>query len=312
MRKLRFLISLTNDDNDYQQEQARAAEAAALRLDVSVKIIHAGNDPVQQSQQLLQFVQGDSSSRPDAIVFEPAGGTAFPQIARAAAGAGIGWAVLNYDVDYLGELRQTSSAPMFSISTDHKEVGKIQGSQFAALLPKGGSVLYIEGPANSAAARDRTAGMNLSKPANIQVKSLRANWTEESAHRCVSSWLRLSTSQKTLIDLVGAQDDSMAAGARKAFAEIEDGQRERWLRIPFTGCDGMPKTGQAWLRSGILVATIYIPPNTDLAMESLAAAIRSGTQPPQCTSTVPKSLPSIAELSAGKTASGAHARSAGN
>jgi ribose transport system substrate-binding protein len=310
MRKLRFLISLTNDDNDYQQEQARAAEAAALRLDVSVKIVHAGNDPVQQSQQLLQFVQGDSSTRPDAIVFEPAGGTGFPQIARAAASAGIGWAVLNHDVDYLGELRQTSPAPMFSISTDHKEVGKIQGAQIAALLPTGGCVLYVEGPANSVAAKERTAGMNRSKPANVQVKSLRANWTEESAYRSVSSWLRLSTSQKTQIDLVAAQDDSMAAGARKAFAEIEDSQRERWLKIPFTGCDGMPKTGQAWLRSGILVATIYIPPNTDLALEMLTAAIRNGVQPPECTSTVAKSLPSVAELLAVKTAAGTQARGA--
>jgi ribose transport system substrate-binding protein len=291
MKKLKFLISLTNGDNDYQQEQARAAEAAALRLDVSVKVIHAGNDPLMQSQQLLQFVQGDSSSRPDAIVFEPAGGTAFPQIARAAAAAGIGWAVLNHDVDYLAELRRTSPAPMFSISTDHQEVGRIQGSQFAALLPNGGCVLYIEGPANSAAARDRTAGMNQAKPANIQVKSLRANWTEESAQRCVSSWLRLSTSQKTQIDLVGAQDDSMAAGARKAFAEIEGDQRARWLKIPLTGCDGMPKTGQAWLRSGILAATIYIPPNTDLALEMLAAAIRTGTQPPSARPRSPSHCP---------------------
>jgi ABC-type sugar transport system substrate-binding protein len=83
----------------------------------------------------------------------------------------------------------------------------------------------------------------LTKPINIQVKTMRANWTEESAHRAVSSWLRLRTSQETFIDLVGAQDDSMAAGARKAFAEIAEGERERWLQIPFTGCDGLPKTG---------------------------------------------------------------------
>jgi len=311
MKKLTFLVSLTNDDNDYQQEQARAAEMAALRLDASVKIIHASNDPVLQSQQLLQFVQGDALSRPDAIVFEPAGGTAFPQIARAAAGAGIGWAVLNYDADYITELRRTTRAPMFSIGTDHLEVGRIQGKQFAALLPKGGTVLYVEGPANSIPSKQRTAGMNQIKPANIQVKSVRANWTEESAYRCVSSWLRLSTSQKMQIGLVGAQDDSMAAGARKAFAEVEGDERERWLRTPFTGCDGMPKTGQAWLRSGILAATIFIPPNTDLALEALAAAFRSGTQPAESKTTLAKSLPSLEELSARGAASASAARSAG-
>ena len=186
--------------------------------------------------------------------------------------------------------------PVFSISSDHEEIGRIQGKQFAALLPQGGSVLYLEGPANSSAAKERTAGMTRTKPANIQVKTIRANWTEQSAYRAVSSWLRLSTSQETRIDLVGAQDDSMAAGARKAFAEIAEGERERWLKIPFTGCDGLPKTGQAWVRSGLLTATIYVRPNTDLALEMLTEAIRTGVQAPERTLTAPESVPSLQEL----------------
>ena len=302
MKKLSFLISLTNDDNDYQQEQATAAETAARRLDVDIKIIHAGNDAVTQSQQLLEFIQS-RTLRPDAIVFEPVGSTGFPQVARAAAAAGMGWAILNHEVDYIPELRRTFKVPAFSISSDHEEVGKIQGKQFAALLPQGGSVLYIEGPANSSAAHERTAGMNRTKPANIVVKTMRANWTEESAYRAVSSWLRLRTSLETRIDLVGAQDDSMAAGARRAFSEITEGDRERWLKIPFTGCDGMPKTGQAWLRSGVLAATIYIPPNTDVALETLTGAIHTKSQPPERQLTVAKSLPSIEELAAGRTKS---------
>ena len=304
MKKLSFLVSLTNDQNDYQQEQAAAAEKAARRLGVDIKIIHADNDAVGQSQQLLEFVQGSAASRPDAIVFEPAGGTAFPQIARAAAAAGIGWVVLNHEVDYIPQLRQAHQIPMFSISSDHKEVGRIQGKQFGALLPHGGSVLYIEGPANSSAARERTAGMNSSKPVHIKVKTLRANWTEESSHRAVGSWLRLSTSLGAHIDLVGAQDDSMAAGARKAFAEIAEGDRERWLKIPFTGCDGLPKTGQSWVRSGLLAATIYIRPNTDLALEMLTEAFRAGSTLPESKLLVPESIPSLEEL-AKRTASSA-------
>jgi ABC-type sugar transport system substrate-binding protein len=296
MKKLSFLVSLTNNDNDYQQEQAAAAEKAARRLGVDLQIVHANNDAVTQSQQLLHFIQGSAASRPDAIIFEPAGGTAFPQVARAAVAADIGWVVLNHEADYLSQLRQASPVPVFSISSDHEEVGKIQGKQFAALLPQGGSMLYVEGPANSSAARERTAGMNLTKPANIQVKTLRANWTEEGAHRAMSSWLRLRTSQETVIDLVGAQDDSMAAGARKAFAEIAEGERERWMKIPFTGCDGLPKTGQSWLRSGLLAATIYIRPNTDLALEMLTEAIRTGSQQVERKLISPESMPSIDDL----------------
>jgi ribose transport system substrate-binding protein len=312
MKKLSFAVSLTNDDNDYQQEQASAAEKAARRLGVELKIVHANNDAVTQSQQLLQFVQGTAASRPDAIVFEPAGGTGFPQVARAAVAAGIGWVVLNHDADYVPQLRQGCQAPVFSISSDHTEVGRIQGKQFAALLPRGGSILYIEGPSGSSAARERTEGMNLTKPANIRVKTMRGNWTEESAYRAVSSWLRLRTSQETLIDLVGAQDDSMAAGARKAFSEITGAERERWLQIPFTGCDGLPKTGQSWVRSGLLAATIYIPPNADIALEMLTEALRGGTRPPERKLIGAESVPSLEELATrtAKTNASKH-RSAG-
>jgi ABC-type sugar transport system substrate-binding protein len=297
MKRLSFLVSLTNNDNDYQQEQAAAAEKAGRRLGVDVKIIHANNDALAQSQQLLHYVQDSAVARPDAIMFEPAGGTAFPQVARAAAAAGIGWVVLNHEVDYIAELRRTFQVPVFAISSDHEEVGKIQGQQFGALLPNGGNMLYIEGPANSSAARERTAGMNVTKPANIQVKTMRANWTEESAHRIVSSWLRLSTSQQSRIDLVGAQDDSMAIGARKAFSQIAESERARWMKIPITGCDGMPKTGQAWVRNGTLAATILIRPNTDLGIEMLVEAFK-GAAMPERRVTAPESVPSVRDLAA--------------
>jgi ribose transport system substrate-binding protein len=298
MKRLSFLISLTNDDNDYQQEQAAAAQTAARRLGIEVKIVHANNDALTQSQQLLHYIQDSHVGRPDAIVFEPAGGTAFPQVARAAAAAGIGWVVLNHEADYVPELRRAYKVPIFAVSADHEEVGKIQGKQFATLLPNGGTILYIEGPPNSLPAKQRTQGMNKTRPANIVVKTMRANWTEDSSHRVVSSWLRLRTSLESHIDLVGAQDDSMAMGARKAFHEIPEAERARWMKIPFTGCDGMPKHGQAWVRNGFLAATIFIRPNTDLAIEMLAEAFKTGNMPVERKLTIPESVPDLANLAA--------------
>jgi ribose transport system substrate-binding protein len=112
--------------------------------------------------------------------------------------------------------------------------------------------------------------------------------------------------------VVGAQDDSMAAGARKAFTEIAASERERWLKIPFTGCDGLPKTGQSWVRSGLLAATIYIRPNTDIALEMLTEALRGGAQPPARRLMGAESVPSIEELASrtAKANTGKH-RSAG-
>jgi ribose transport system substrate-binding protein len=299
MKKLNFVLSLTTDDNDYQIEQASAAEEAARRLGVGLQIIYAENDAIIQSQQLLKFVQSSSGSRPDAIIFEPVGGTALPQVARAAAVAGIGWVVLNRDVDYVSDLRKTHRVPIFGITSDHEEIGRIQGRQFGALLPRGGSVLYVQGPSESLAAKQRTSGMYETKPIDVQVKLMKANWTEASAYKALSSWLRLSTSHQTTVDLIAAQDDSMAAGARKAFQELPDNAaRDRWLSLPFTGCDGMPKTGQAWVKKGLLAATIIVPPNAGKAVEMLAQAAQAGSIPPERTISDAVSFPALDQLAA--------------
>src|SRR6184192_2831739 len=138
MKKLNFLLSLTTTDNDYQIEQAAAAEEAARRLGADVQIVHADNDSITQSQQLLKVIQSRSDAHPDGIIFEPVGGTAMPQVARAAAAAGIAWVVLNREVEYISELRSTYKIPIFSISSDHEQIGRIQGSQISAMLPKSG------------------------------------------------------------------------------------------------------------------------------------------------------------------------------
>jgi ribose transport system substrate-binding protein len=296
-KKIRILVSLTTNDNDYQVEQAQSAEQAAKRLGITIEITHADNDAITQSTQILKAVQAEPTIRPDGIVFEPVGGTALPQVARAAANAGIGWAVLNRDANYVPELRKTATGPIFTVSSDHIEIGRIQGRQFAALLPRGGSVLYIQGPSENSAAKERTAGMQEKKPANIQVIMLKAQWTEESSLRAVRSWLKLTTSQKSVIDLVGAQDDSMAMGARKAFQELaNDADRDRWLRLPFTGCDGLPNTGQAWVRSGVLAATVFVPPNTGQAIEMLVQALQQKKPVPERVLIPPRSIPSLDAL----------------
>lgn len=297
MSKPRFLVSLTTSDNDYQIEQAQSAEQAASKLGVEVQIVFADNDAISQSTQVLKAIQSPEATRPNGIIFEPVGGTALPQVAQAAVSAGIGWAVLNRDASYISDLRKSAAAPVFGITSDHIEIGRIQGRQFKALLPHGGSILYIQGPSENSAAKERTLGMRETKPANIQITMLKAQWTEESSTRSVRSWLKLGTSQRAPIDLVAAQDDSMAMGARKAFEELTNElEKERWLDLPFTGCDGLPKTGQSWVRSGILTATVYVPPNAGQAIEMLFQARESKKPVPERVLTVPVSIPALSEL----------------
>ena len=226
-------------------------------------------------------------------------GTGLPHVARAAGAAGIGCVVLNCNVNYIAELRNNYSAPLCAITSDHEEIGRIQGRQLDALLPEGGSVLYIQGPSNSLPAQQRTIGMSETKPANVDMRMIRGQWTEASATRAVSAWLRLATSRNAAIDVIACQNDAMAMGARKAFEELATaGERKRWLNLPYIGCDGVPKTGQAWVDKGELAATVVIPANTGLAINMLIQAIQGGSQPPERTLTELSSYPSLQALSA--------------
>jgi ribose transport system substrate-binding protein len=304
MKKPRFLLSLTNDDNDYQIEQTSAAQQAARKLGVELQIVYAGNDGIVQSQQLLSSIHSTNAPRPDAIIFEPAGSTAHPQVVRAAAAAGIGVVLLNSNADYISELRRHCQVPVFAITSNHEEIGRIQGRQVGALLPAGGIVLYIQGPSDSSAAKQRYTGFLETKPENVQLRALKAHWTEASAHKTVSSFLCLSTSRQAKIEAVCAQDDSMAMGARKAFEECSE-LRKAWQKMAFLGCDGLPKTGQEWVRSNLLTATIFIPPNADQAIEMMVKSIASGVLPPERTLTIAKSFPAVEVLIQSARARGA-------
>jgi ABC-type sugar transport system substrate-binding protein len=302
MRKLKFLVSLMTNDNDYQLEQAHSAEDTARKRSIDAQILFAENDAITQSTQILRAIQVPEKDRPDAIVFEPVGATALPQAARAAVDSGIAWAVLNREASYISEIRASAKVPVFSVSSDQLEVGRIAGRQCAALLPGGGAILYIQGPSQTTVAKEREAGLHDALPRNIHVSVLRGQWTEESAQRAVRSWLSLSTSRKAIIDLVLSQNDAMAIGARKAFQELPNElERERWLSLPFLGCDGVPKTGQAWVRSGLLTATICTPPSTGPAMEMLVDALHYNKKLPERAFTTATSMPPLEKLTPAKS-----------
>ncbi|HYH00301.1 MAG TPA: substrate-binding domain-containing protein [Terriglobales bacterium] len=295
MKKLTLVLSLVTNDNDYQREQAKAAEDAARQCGARLRILHADNDAINQSQQLLKCIQTESE-RPDGIIMEPVG-TALPQVARAAAKAGVGWVVLNREVDYLSDLRGSINTPVFQVTPDQVEIGRLAGRQVAALLPKGGCILYLQGPSSSSAAQQRAEGFMQTKPANIQVRMMRGAWTEESGYKAATAWLRLSTSHQVPIEALVSQNDVMAIGARNAIKEQATGdERERWMSMAFLGCDGLPATGQAWVRNGSLTATIYVPPTAGEAVTMMARAIETGIIPPERTVTPSKSYPALEML----------------
>ena len=297
--KLHFVLSLITRDNDYQLEQASAAQQAAARLGVDLQTLFADSDPIKQSTQILNVIQA-GSGRADGILVEPASRTAFPKVAQAAVAAGTAWVVLNAEAEYLRDIRVTSKVPAFSVSVDNKLIGRIQGQQLAALMPNGGSILYLQGPSSSSVVEQRTSGMMENKPLNVTIKTLRSvDWTEDGGCHAVSSWLRLSTSRNEAIDAVQAQNDFLALGARRAMEQDGNGkEREGKSRLRFLGVDGLLKTGQSWVKQGSLTATVVVPPTAAQALEALVSVMRGGAQPPERTLVAPQSFPEPKELAA--------------
>jgi ribose transport system substrate-binding protein len=177
------------------------------------------------------------------------------------------------------------------------EVGRIQARQMMALLPRGGSVLYIQGPSVSSVSKDRHTGLMELLPNNVHLSTLRGRWTEESAYQSVCSWFKLMTAQKSRIDVILAQNDVMGMGARKAIEDTMTGpERDNWLEIPVTGCDGVPKTGQAWVRTGKLAATVVVPPSSGKALTLMMQALSKRTVLTEHIFTVPTPFPEIEKL----------------
>lgn len=294
MGSKRFVLSLNTTGSDYQVEEAAEAERAAHELGAELKVLYAEGDAVRQSEELLNEIYS-RSGRPYAIVVQPVG-TPLKQVANAAITAGIGWVVLNRDADYLEELRSRSKVPVLEVTTDHTEIGRIQGLQMVALLPNGGHVLYLEGPILSQEAQQRKEGTLETKSQDITLHSMRSQWGRQHAAAVVEGFLRLSTSHESKIALIAAHSDSIAMGARDAFEGISDPvERHHWLSLPFLGCHGCKNSGQVWTENGLLTATVHMPLLTGLAFRLVDKAM-SGSNVDAVTVVVPQSFPPVERL----------------
>jgi ribose transport system substrate-binding protein len=297
MNRLRIVVSLPND-NAYQHEQGVVAKSTADSLGLDLRVMHAQDDSITQSQQLLEIIQSSSVAQPDAFLVEPVTRTGLPRVAEAAVAKRIAWVISNSDVDYVKSLRKSPQVPVFTVTQGQQEIGRIQGKQFAAFLPQGGSVLYIEGPSVSSVAIQRHEGVEDAKPRNVQIIALRSKWNEEGACQSAAAWLRLATSRAERFDLVAGQTHELALGARKASQNIDnEEQRKRWLEVPFIGI-GISNHVRPLVDGRILAAAVVTSVTMKLALRMLVRAFQTQVQPPERSIVEASSFPDLEKLAA--------------
>ncbi len=295
MKNFKVVVAIPGE-NSYLREQEEVAKEVARQLGLELRITNAKNDAVTQSQQLLELVQAPPASRPDAIIVEPVTAMGLPRVAEAAVSAGIGWVVSNAEVDYLERLRQVAKAPVFAVSQDHAGIGRLQAQQFAALLPNGGSVMYLRGPMGNSLATRRNQGIDAAKPANIKLKTLKIEWTEQNAYQSISSWLRLSTFHAADVDLISSQNTDFIVAARKAFQENSQGaEQQTWLTRLYTAA-GLPSQTKPLVENGVLTAAVVTSLTMNTALDMLVRALQTKALPAEHTYVPASSYPPLEEL----------------
>jgi ABC-type sugar transport system substrate-binding protein len=284
----RVVVGLLNAEQEFQKLQAKDAHEAAARLKLDLEVSFAEGHAVVQIQQLFRHIHAPPAERPAAIVVEPTTREGLERVARNAVKAGIGWILVNAEVAYLDELRAAHpDLPIAAVGTDQREVGRIQGRQGRALVPAGGRVLCVQGPADASVTARRLEGLKQALGAGFELHSVNGDWTEAGGEKAVASWLRLKTAEAFRPDVVACQNDSMATGANKALRA----HRKDWGDLPFLGCDGLPEGGQKQVAEGTLAGTVVTPSNTGPALELVARWLQTRQSLPRELLLAPRSHP---------------------
>jgi ABC-type sugar transport system substrate-binding protein len=286
-------LFLLTRQNDYQRLQETAAVAAARRLGIRLSVHFSENDARVQTEQVYAFVHDQPSG--SVVIAEAVSDATLEQAARHAARAGIGWIALNRTVAYLNTLRLEFPSLAFGVVTaDQKEIGRIQGRQFEALLRGKGTVLYVSGPVGASAAVDRLAGVKeMIDGSAIKYHVVHGDWTERGGELAVAGFFR-GAGVNASIQAVGCQNDAMAAGALRALSAISN--RPDLARMQVTGVDGNPNYGVPMVDRNRIAATVVMPAVAGQAVELVHESWQTGTSPPAMLQLPVRPYPEIGSL----------------
>jgi len=277
MPKPKIVVALLNEEQEFQRMQATDARETAARLGLSVEIVFAESHAVLQVQQLFKWIHAPEEDRPAAIVVETVSGEGLERVAKNACAAGISWIILNRSVTYFETLRQAHPKLLVAgLGLDNLEIGHIQGKQCRKTCPGGGRVVVVQGPPDTSAAKLRLAGLNESLTAEYEVRTLAGDWTETSGEKAITGWLRLKTNEAFRPDIIAAQNDSMAMGARRAVSAL----MKDWGKVAYLGCDGLPDQGIRLVDQHQLAGTVVTPTTTGPAIELVSRWLKTGQAPP--------------------------------
>ena len=266
--RARYVIGVSQCSEDIWREKQNAEllVGAYCHEDVELRFAAAYDSDERQVQQIDSLV----STGIDLLIVAPNQvATITPAIDRA----------FDKGIPVIVFERKTNSQKYTAfISADNYEMGRQMGEYVATQLHGKGRVLEVMGLKGSSPAIERHKGFadGLKKYPDIEmVATLQGDWTEESAYKAVTQWLK--DTPNTAIDFVFGQNDRMAMGARKALSTLNS-----QLSTKYCGIDGLPGEdgGIRLVRDSILDASYIYPTHGDRLLQ-LAIDILDGKSYPK-------------------------------
>jgi ABC-type sugar transport system substrate-binding protein len=280
----------------FQGQQRASGLASARATGVNLDVFFAEGESRTQRDQMFAYIR--QATPPAAVIVEPVEDTGLRFVAQEALRKGSAWVMLNRTPSWVADVGAEAKGLAFCVTADQMGIGRVQGEQYRALVPQGGTVLYVTGPSLADSTQQRLTGMEETKGPLISTIKLVGTWTEQSGHDAVKAWLE-TTRGFVEFHLIGAQNDDMALGGKKAAAEMAAVLgKPAWRDLPATGVDGMAEFGMRLVEEKTLVATVIMPPTAGKAVEILAAALRGGAAPPAVTTVPVMSHPHLSLLRA--------------
>jgi len=275
------VLTVLNNTGAYQRLMRADAKRTATRLGLALEIHEAADAVTEQIRGVRDFIRRPEAERPYAVLIFPARDQPMERLVEEIVAAGVGCIVLNRRAEYVAHLRSSARGlPLSVVGPDQIEIGRLQARQARALATSG-YVLCVQGVTMASTARDRLAGLREGLDGTeFTVAQVIGNWQANEAEQAVASWLAMVVPSGVKLAVVSCQNDTMAAGARRALertaAELK---RPDLTRVPITGVDGTAADGTREVDAGRMAATVVVPSSTGPAFDLLARSLKGEAIP---------------------------------
>jgi ABC-type sugar transport system substrate-binding protein len=274
-------VGLLLDDaqNQYQQLLVKEAQLWAPRSELTLlEPQFAGGSSWTQLESIQAWLR--QPTRPDGVMVMLAGSqmtaSTFARVLR----AGMSIVFLNRIPAWADDLRsEFPDALVAAVAPRQEGIGEVQAQHALGLARTGAFVILVTGEAKTQAAIDRQRGFERLVGSRFDVHVLEGRWSSEGAAQAMADWFRVGARRQTPIDLIVCQNDTMAAGVRRALADQARASGRKDLEhVPLVGCDGLQQEGRAMVSRGELAATVVLPATTPPALQLLHRFWDSGAQ----------------------------------